>query len=110
MFTETRTRDDPFTVCVRFVYDSQQIAGILSGANGLIIVYNPYEDVKSSLEKIARLVHIQSKYSHVPVATVATNACCPEKVLQSCFHVVIDFKQPLINKQTIVSTLDGTRY
>lgn len=107
IYIETRNLPYPLTICIRFVYNYEQISEVLRGAHGFIVVYNPHSDFQSILRKIAEVVRIQSRYSYLPVVSVASKFCSPEQtnpqILQSCLHVVIDFEEPISNKQSTVS-------
>lgn len=109
MYTETRTAQPSFTLCIRFVKDCEKIFDFLRGANALLVIYDPLSEANNLLQNLPQLVQSQSKYFPLPVASIASKFYSQNtkndwmQILQPCSHIILTNDEPSFDKQKKVS-------
>lgn len=108
MYTETKTNQNPITLCVRFVNGCDQILEFLRGANAFLVVYDPRSEVENTLKNLAQLVLLHSKYFPLSVASIASKDHSQKmdhvvQILKPCCHKKLSFDKPGFDKYYVVS-------
>jgi hypothetical protein len=108
VYTETKTNQNPITLCVRFAYGADQISEFLRGANAFLVVYDPFSEVENTLHNLAELISINSKYFPLSVALIASKDHSQKmdhvlQILKPCCHKTLSFDKPCIDKYYKVS-------